>query len=289
MRLSGRRQSGNVQERRGMRPGRGAIGGGLGMIVLVVMALWVGVDPTQLVNLTPPTTQQQPPQAPAGEYVGTPHEEEMKEFVSVILAATEDVWHDVFQHNGDTYREPSLVLFSGGVQSACGSASTAVGPFYCPVDQDVYLDLSFFDELSQRFGAPGDFAAAYVIAHEVGHHVQNLMGIMEDLDAYREKATPEQYNRMSVRVELQADFLAGVWGYHARHSLDLLEAGDLEEALAAATAIGDDRLQKRAQGTVVPDAFTHGTSAQRVKWFRRGFETGDISAGDTFQVPYEEL
>jgi predicted metalloprotease len=157
------------------------------------------------------------------------------------------------------------------------------------VDQDVYLDLSFFDELSQRFGAPGDFAAAYVIAHEVGHHVQNLMGIMEDLDAYREKATPEQYNRMSVRVELQADFLAGVWGYHARHSLDLLEAGDLEEALAAATAIGDDRLQKRAQGTIVPDAFTHGTSAQRVKWFRRGFETGDISAGDTFQVPYEEL
>jgi predicted metalloprotease len=272
-----------------MRPGRVALGGGLGMIVLVVMALLFGVDPTQLVNLTPPTTQQQPPQAPAGEYVGTPHEEEMKEFVSVILATTEDVWHDVFQHNGDTYHEPSLVLFSGGVQSACGSASTAVGPFYCPVDQDVYLDLSFFDELSQRFGAPGDFAAAYVIAHEVGHHVQNLMGIMEDLDAYREKATPEQSNRMSVRVELQADFLAGVWGYHARHSLDLLEAGDLEEALAAATAIGDDRLQKRAQGTIVPDAFTHGTSAQRVKWFRRGFETGDISAGDTFQVPYEEL
>ena len=285
MRLSGRRQSGNVEDRRGARPGRMVAGGGLGMILLVVMALIFGVDPRAFLNVAPPVTQETPP----GDYAGSPHEEEMREFVAVVLATTEDVWEEIFSQDGQAYRQPTVVLFTGLVQSACGRASSASGPFYCPSDENVYLDLSFLDELATRFGAPGDFASAYVIAHETGHHVQNQMGITQKLDAMRGRVSEEEYNRMSVRLELQADFLAGVWGYHAQHSLGVLDPDDLEEALRAASAIGDDRLQKQSQGYVVPDAFTHGTSAQRVAWFRRGFESGDMSRADTFSIAYEDL
>jgi predicted metalloprotease len=285
MRLSGRRQSANVEDRRGARPGRMALGGGIGAIIVVVAALLFGVDPGALLNLEPTTTQQ----VPEGSTVGDPHEEEQKSFVSGVLATTEDVWSELFVRNGGTYAQPTVVLFTGLVESACGRASAASGPFYCPADQKVYLDLSFFDELHSRFGAPGDFAAAYVIAHEIGHHVQKQMGITDQVDAARGRVSEEEYNRMSVRLELQADFFAGVWAYHAKNSLDVLEAGDYEEGINAASAIGDDRLQKQSQGYVVPDAFTHGTSTQRVAWFRRGFETGDLAQGDTFNIAYEDL
>jgi uncharacterized protein len=208
--------------------------------------------------------------------------------VAVVLADTEDVWHEQFRKMDKTYKEPRLVLFSGQVESACGFANAAVGPFYCPGDQMVYLDLTFFDELKNRFRAPGEFAQAYVIAHEVGHHVQKLLGTSDKVHAQRGLPKAE-YNRLSVRLELQADFLAGFWAYHAQKSKQFLQPGDLEEALRAANAIGDDRLQKQARGHVVPDSFTHGTSAQRIRWFRRGFETGDFSKGDTFSISYEEL
>jgi hypothetical protein len=262
-----------------------AIGGGIGGIVLLVIVMLLGGDPKDLVNMASPTAQQ----APDGEYVGTPAEEKLKQFVSVVLADTEEIWGEIFRANGEQYRQPSLVLFTGAVQSACGTASSASGPFYCPPDQDVYLDLSFFDEMRTRLGASGDFAAAYVIAHEVGHHVQNQMGLTEKVHNMRGRASEEEYNQMSVRLELQADYLAGVWAHHAQETLGVLEPGDIEEALAAASAIGDDRLQKQSQGYVVPDAFTHGTSAQRVKWFRLGYDTGDLSRGDTFATDYEDL
>jgi predicted metalloprotease len=268
-----------------MRPARGiALGGGLGGIVLLVIVLLLGGDPGQLANLAPPTQQ-----VPEGEYVGSAREEEQKQFVSVVLADTEEIWGGIFRADGRQYREPNIVLFTEAVQSACGMASSASGPFYCPPDEKVYLDLSFFDELHARFGAPGDFAAAYVIAHEVGHHVQKQMGLTDRVHEMKGRVSDEEYNRMSVRLELQADFLAGVWAHHAQQALGVLEPGDIEEALAAASAIGDDRLQKRSQGHVVPDAFTHGTSSQRVSWFRRGYETGDLSQGDTFSVGYEDL
>jgi hypothetical protein len=249
-----------------------------------VIVLLLGGDPEQLQNLAPPPTQQ----APTGEYVGSPQEEELKRFVSVVLADTEEIWGEIFRQSGEQYREPSIVLFTEAVQSACGMASSATGPFYCPPDENVYLDLSFFDEL-RRFGAPGDFAAAYVIAHEIGHHVQNQMGTTDQVHTMKGQVSDEEYNRMSVRLELQADFLAGVWAHHAQNSLGVLDPGDIDEALAAASAIGDDRLQKQSQGYVVPDAFTHGTSAQRVSWFRRGYDTGDPSQGDTFSMGYEDL
>jgi len=288
MRWSGRRQSGNVEDRRGMSPGgRLAVGGGIGGLIIVVVALLFGADPGALLNMAPgPTTQQVPG---GGSPVADPHEEALKEFVSVVLADTEDIWGAIFAQNGTTYRRPTVVLFTGRVESACGLASAASGPFYCPPDENVYLDLSFFDELGARFGASGDFAGAYVIAHEIGHHVQKQMGITDRMQAMQGRVSEDEYKRMSVRLELQADFLAGVWAHHAQQSLDVLEAGDLEEALAAASAIGDDRLQKQSQGYVVPDAFTHGTSAQRTAWFRRGFETGDVTQGDTFDVDYEDL
>ncbi len=206
----------------------------------------------------------------------------MKDFVSAVLGETEDVWREVFARNGQTYREPKLVLFSGMVQSACGTAESAVGPFYCPGDEKVYLDMSFFQELNQRLGAPGDFAQAYVIAHEIGHHVQGLLGISGKVEQMRARATEAESNQLSVRLELQADFLAGVWAHYAQERMAVLEPGDLEEALNAASMIGDDRLQRRSQGYVVPDVFTHGTSEQRVRWFRRGYESGDLSRGDTF-------
>lgn len=282
MKWMGRRQSENVEDRRGMTGGRLAVGG-VGGIVVLVIALLFGANPRDLLNQVS-TTQTQ-----IGDVPADPHQEELKQFVSVVLADTEDIWGQVFAQQGATYRKPVVVLFTDQVESACGYASAASGPFYCPPDEKVYLDLSFFDELQSRFGAPGDFAIAYVLAHEIGHHVQKQMGTTERMDAMRGRLTEEAYNQMSVRLELQADFLAGVWAHFARESLGVIEAGDFEEAIGAASAVGDDRLQKQSRGTVVPDAFTHGTSEQRAAWFKRGFETGDPAQGDTFSVPYEQL
>ncbi len=282
MRWVGRRGSTNVEDRRGLGGGgRLAMGGGFGTILIVLIAMLLGVDPRAVFQGggNPPRQQQQ------GGAVGTPEEERLKEFVSVVLADTEDVWREQFQQHGyPAYREPKLVLFSGSVDSACGYAGAAVGPFYCPADQKVYIDLTFFNELEQRLGAPGDFAQAYVIAHEVGHHVQNLLGISDWVQRQRRQLSEREYNQLSVRLELQADFLAGVWAHHAHKKFQILEAGDLEEAFRATQAIGDDRLQRRQQGYVVPDSFTHGTSAQRLRWFRKGLESGDMSEGDTFRT-----
>jgi predicted metalloprotease len=260
-----------------------AIGGGLGAIAIVVIATLFGVDPRTMLELAP-TTQMEPGSAPAD-----PHQEELKRFVSVVLADTEDIWGQIFAREGATYQQPSVVLFTQQVSSACGYASAASGPFYCPPDQKVYMDLSFFDELQSRFGAQGDFAIAYVVAHEIGHHVQNQMGLTDKVHAMQGQVSEAEYNRMSVRLELQADFLAGVWAYYAQQTLDVVEPGDVEEAITAAGAVGDDRIQRESSGRVVPDAFTHGTSAQRVAWFQRGFTTGDLSQGDTFGVDYDDL
>ncbi|WP_439817067.1 KPN_02809 family neutral zinc metallopeptidase [Zavarzinia sp. CC-PAN008] len=279
MRWSGRRESSNVEDRRGIRVTRGGglMGGGIGGIAILLIGLYLGVDPALLMDLTGGGGQvsQTQGQVPPGQ-------EEAKRFVSVVLADTEDTWNGIFSQNGRQYAEPRMVLFTGAVQSACGLADSAVGPFYCPADQQVYLDLDFFGELSQRFGAPGDFAQAYVIAHEVGHHVQTLLGL-SGRQAQARSGLPDQgAEGFSVRVELQADCFAGIWARTADRSRGVIEPGDIEEALGAASAIGDDTLQRRGQGTVVPDAFTHGTSEQRVRWFRRGFEQGTVGACDTF-------
>ena len=258
-----------------MRGGGMMVGGGVGTLVLMLLVLALGGDPRALL---------QQGNRGGGPAVNDPAQEELKEFVSVVLADTEVVWHEQFRKQGATYREPKLVLFTDQVRSACGLADAAVGPFYCPADDNVYLDMAFFDELARRFNAPGDFAQAYVIAHEVGHHVQNLMGTSDKVHAARRRVSETEYNELSVRLELQADFYAGVWAHHANRSRQLLEIGDLEEGLRAASAIGDDRLQKQTQGYVVPDSFTHGTSEQRVRWFRKGYDTGDIRQGDTFSA-----
>ncbi len=277
-----RRESSNVEDRRGFSGGGGiALGGGFGTIVIIVLALLFGVDPRQL--LDPSTTQPDAGQAPAGA-PNSATEDDTTKFTRVVLADTEDVWNNLFQQIGRRYEEPRMVLFAGRVQSACGLATSAVGPFYCPGDNQVYLDTSFFDELHRRFGAPGDFAQAYVIAHEIGHHVQNQLGTMRKVDAQRSRLSEAEANRLSVRVELQADFYAGVWAHYVAQK-GYLEGGDVEEALRAASAIGDDRLQREGQGYVVPDSFTHGTSEQRVRWFRKGYESGDLRQGDTFSVP----
>ncbi len=278
MRWRGERQSANIEDRRGMSRGGMAIGGGLGGIVLLVLALLFGADPRQLL-------EQMPAQRPGGETSRqvNPEEEELKQFVAVVLASTEDVWTGIFRQTGWQYRVPTLQLFSNQAESACGIAGSAVGPFYCPGDEKVYIDLTFFRELESRFQAPGDFAQAYVIAHEVGHHVQRLMGTMERVDAARGRLSQEQNNQLSVRLELQADYPAGVWAHYAQRR-GLLETGDIEEALGAASAVGDDRLQRETQGHVVPDSFTHGTSEQRIRWFRKGLEAGDLRQADTFSV-----
>jgi predicted metalloprotease len=273
----GQRQSDNVEDRRGMSGGGMAIGGGLGGIVLLVIALLLGADPRQLleqrgVDPSSGTTTSRPT---------NPQEDELKQFSATVLASTEDVWTDIFRQQGRTYTKPTLVLFTEAVRSACGEAGAAVGPFYCPGDQKLYLDLSFFNDLQTRFRAPGDFAQAYVIAHEVGHHVQNLLGTMDRVDSVRGRMSEAEANQLSVRLELQADFLAGVWAHYAQQK-GILEAGDIEEALGAASAVGDDRLQREGQGYVIPDSFTHGTSEQRIRWFRRGLESGDLRQGDTF-------
>jgi predicted metalloprotease len=288
MKWMGRRQSGNVDDRRGSGgggfPGGMLTKGGLGtVIIIIIISLITGKNPLTLLEQTglggdQYSTEQQ-------DYTPTPEEEEMSQFVRVVLAETEDVWNNLMQD----YREPTLVLFTGQVESGCGFASSATGPFYCPADEKVYIDLSFYDDLKNRLGAPGDFAQAYVIAHEVGHHVQHLLGISDRVHNMRGQLSEEENNAMSVRLELQADFLAGVWAHYANQETQLIEPGDFEEALSAANAIGDDRLQKQSQGYVVPDSFTHGTSDQRMRWFRKGFETGDTKQGDTFSLKDTEL
>lgn len=281
MRWRGERESENVEDRRGIRVGgRGlAIGGG-GLLLIIALALFTGQDPTVLLEqLTGgPSVSVDPKQAGRD---GAPSDE-LGRFSSVVLASTEDVWRQTFASGGRRYQAPTLVLFSDAVQSACGFGSAAAGPFYCPMDNKVYLDLSFFTDLARRFGAPGDFAHAYVIAHEVGHHVQNQLGIASKVRAAQQRRPAGEVNALSVRMELQADCLAGVWAHHANRNAKLLEPGDVEEGLTAAAAIGDDRLQKRAQGYTVPESWTHGSSAMRVKWLQRGLQSGDIDACDTF-------
>jgi uncharacterized protein len=271
----GQQGSSNVDDRRGIGGGGIAVGGGiLGVIALVVNFLLGGGNGEQspLPNQNQYTSQEQ-----------RAAQDSQAQFVSVVLKYTEDVWNDLLPKYGYNYQEPRLELFSGATQSACGSASSATGPFYCPGDQDVYIDLSFYDELQNRFGAPGDFAMAYVIAHEVGHHIQYLLGTSDKMARLRQQLSQEEYNRYSVMTELQADFYAGVWAHYVQGK-GLLERGDMEEALNAANAIGDDRLQREAQGHVVPESFTHGTSAQRMYWFKKGYETGDLKQGNTFEA-----
>ena len=274
----GQRESENVEDARGSGGGRLVMGGGIGTVILVVLYLVLGGDPQALFN-------SQQAQLPQSAQVDTqaPRDDASK-FVAVVLADTEDAWNEVFRQMGRTYQEPRLVLFTDVIQSGCGFASGATGPFYCPQDRRVYIDLGFFRQLQERLGAGGDFAEAYVIAHEVGHHVQKLLGISDRVDAARRRASEAESNRLSVRLELQADFLAGVWALYADRVKHVVEAGDIEEAIRAAAAVGDDRLQSRSRGYVVPDSFTHGTSEQRVRWFRRGYETGDLGQGDTFNA-----
>ncbi len=278
MRWERGRRSDNIEDRRGMRMSPRVAGGGLGAIVIVLIALFLGVDPRMLTQIVP--TEQSVPQQSVERAPGEP--DPMAEFVSVVLADTEDVWNELFRRGGEQYREPVLVLFSGAVQSACGMADAAVGPFYCPADEKVYIDLAFYEDLRSRFQAPGDFAQAYVIAHEVGHHVQNLLGIAGRVHERRQRVSENEANALSVRLELQADCLAGVWAHHANRTRAILEQGDVEEALNAATQIGDDRMQMRGRGYVAPDSFTHGSGEQRVRWFRQGLESGDLRQCDTF-------
>lgn len=284
MRLDDLRESENVDDRRKSSGARLALGGGLGTVVLILLALFFGVDPSALLQNTG-QIQTRSQGDPSG--IGAPsdpQDDARASMVRKILGTTEDVWREQFAKAGRRYEDPTLVLFRDRVQSKCGFASAASGPFYCPGDHTAYLDLSFFDELDRRLGAPGDFAQAYVVAHEIGHHVQNLLGLSDQVHDARGRLSEAEYNQLSVRLELQADFLAGVWAHHANKERRILEPGDIEEGLRAASAIGDDRLQMQGRGYVVPDSFTHGTSAQRVKWFRKGFETGDMRQGDTFSV-----
>ncbi|MEW6144977.1 MAG: neutral zinc metallopeptidase [Thermodesulfobacteriota bacterium] len=276
------RRSTNIEDRRGVRlPGRAA-GGGIGILVLIIIAVLLGADPVNLLNDITFTEVD-----PTSSYDRAPFSEEEKEladFVSVVLADTEDTWHELFAAHNGAYREPTLVLFSGAVDSACGYARSAVGPFYCPADEKVYIDLSFYRDLKERFDAPGDFAQAYVIAHEVGHHVQNLLGISEQVRRAQRRVGEADANRLSVMQELQADCFAGVWAHNADRARDILEYGDIEEGLNAASSIGDDRLQMESQGRVTPDSFTHGSSKQRVAWFKRGLDSGDIDSCNTFEA-----
>ncbi len=278
MRWQGRQGSQNVDDRRGGRRARQVGGFSIGTLVIVLLGYFLGFDPSIFIQnfqgQSPNVVQTNPTSA---------EEDELAQFVSVVLKDTEDVWNKLFREQiNQNYSEPTLVLFSGKTESACGFASSATGPFYCPADQKVFIDLSFYQDLKNRFQAPGDFAMAYVVAHEVAHHVQYLLGITRKVQSQRGRISKAEYNKLQVRLELQADFFAGVWAHHAQKMKNILEPGDIEEALTAANAIGDDRMQMQAQGYVVPDSFTHGTSAQRMRWFRKGYETGDVSQGDTF-------
>ena len=282
MRWRGGRRSSNIEDRRGARAAPRLLGGGIGTIVLVLVAMYFGVDPTPLIQ-----TMQQ---APSASTSGTrPSGEDLKndplaDMVSVVVADTEDVWTAIFQQQGRRYEEPTLVLFSGATRSACGLGQAAMGPFYCPADKNVYIDLSFYDQMRNRFRAPGDFAQAYVIAHEIGHHVQNLLGVSGQVHAMKQRVSKVEGNALSVRLELQADCLAGVWANHADRARSIIEDGDIDEALNAASAIGDDTLQRQSRGTVVPETFTHGTAQQRKRWFRTGLESGNPDACDTFNA-----
>jgi uncharacterized protein len=272
MRWIGRQGSGNVEDRRGM--GGLAVGGGIGGVIVLLLSLLFGNNPLENVNVGQPSGYNQ---------AQTEVQDQQAQFVSVVLKETESVWNTLFEQEfGQDYAEPRLVLFTNSDQSGCGFASAATGPFYCPLDQKVYIDLSFYDQLSNRFGASGDFAMAYVVAHEVGHHVQNLLGTSGKVHEARQRLGEREANKLSVALELQADYYAGVWAHHTQKMENILEEGDIEEALRAANAIGDDKLQKQSQGYVVPDAFTHGTSEQRMYWFKRGFESGDMKDGNTF-------
>jgi predicted metalloprotease len=271
----GRRESGNVEDRRGISGGGLIAGGGIGTIVVAILYFLLGGDPSDVNNNLAP--QQYTQSAPRSA-----KEEELASFSKVVLADTEDVWGEIFKENGRQYSEPTLVLFTDETRSGCGFSSAATGPFYCPSDEKVYIDLSFFNELETRFHAPGEFAMAYVIAHEVGHHIQKLSGVFDKAEQQRQNLSESAYNKLSVQMELQADFYAGVWANRDQKMKKILESGDIDAALNAANAIGDDRLQQQSQGRVVPDAFTHGTSQQRMYWFKRGFETGDIKKGNTF-------
>ncbi len=277
MRWQTGRASANVEDRRSVG-GPLVVGGGIGTVALLLLVWALGGDPRALLQQM---EQQQGAVAP-GEI--DPAQDELAKFVSVVLADTEDVWDQLFREQGRTYHHPKLVLFRGSYPSGCGTGRASMGPFYCPNDDKVYIDLSFYQEMKEKFRAPGDFAQAYVIAHEVGHHVQNQLGISDKVHGMRDRLSETQYNQLSVRLELQADFFAGVWAHHAQESRHILEEGDIDEAINAASAIGDDKLQKQARGYAVPDSFTHGTSAQRVRWFRKGFETGDMKQGDTFNA-----
>lgn len=307
MRWKGRRQSSNIEDRRGASPGRrsanpfgrggrlrlptrggrarGVSGGGISMVIILVVGFFVlkalGIDPTMLLEGGGGVSPSQQTNVPSGGQLSPQQRDEMTQFIATVLAETEDTWSGIFKSSGVDYQEPTLVLFSGQVRSACGTASAASGPFYCPADQKVYIDLTFYDELAQRFGAAGDFAQAYVLAHEVGHHVQNLIGVLPEFNKQRQTMSQVEANKMSVRVELQADCFAGIWAYYTDQK-GLLERGDLDEALRAANQIGDDTLQRSAQGYVVPDSFNHGTSAQRKRWFSNGYETGRLDSCDTF-------
>lgn len=278
----GRRQSDNVEDVRGGGGiGGKVIGGGIGTLVIAVIIYFLGGDPSQVLQQAGSVPQQQTSNEP---YQESAQEKEGREFIATILAETEDVWNKQFpQQFGKNYEEPKLRIFSGETQSGCGGASSNMGPFYCPADNMVYIDLSFYDDLHNKLNAPGDFTMAYVIAHEVGHHIQHLLGISDKVHAMRSRLSEAEFNKLSVKLELQADFLAGVWAHYTQ-TKGIIEPGDIEEALNAANAIGDDRLQKQATGRVVPDAFTHGTSAQRMRWFKKGYETGDVELGDTFNA-----
>lgn len=295
MKWQGRRQSDNVQDARGQSKGGGMstgvimnllllfFRGGITKTKLLIGAIILGAifiigNPLDLLNPSSGISAGQSQSGQSGEG------DELYQFVKVVMADNEDVWRKLFRDQGATYREPTLVVFNRSIQSACGGASSATGPFYCPADHSAYIDLSFYEELSRRFGAPGDFAMAYVIAHEIGHHIQNLTGTSSRVQQARGRLNEEEYNELSVRLELQADFYAGVWAHHAQKMHDILEEGDIEEALRAASAIGDDNIQKQTQGYVTPESFTHGTSEQRVRWFKKGFITGDINQGDTFNA-----
>jgi hypothetical protein len=282
MDIRGRRQSSNIEDRRGMRPVRTGVGLSIGGVLFLVVLSLLGINPLPFLGVATQAPSEVQMQDSGQPYQESPQEAALRELTAVVLADTEETWNTLLPQYGVQYVDPTLVLFSDVVNSACGSAQSAMGPFYCPADQKVYIDPSFYDELSQRFGAPGDFAQAYVIAHEVGHHVQNLVGTAEKVHTAQQRASQVDANELSVRMELQADCYAGVWAHHASRSRQLLEAGDVEEGLNAASAIGDDRLQRMAQGRVVPDSFTHGSSKQRVQWFQRGLQSGTLEACDTF-------
>ncbi|MFT4224542.1 KPN_02809 family neutral zinc metallopeptidase [Dysgonomonas sp.] len=283
MRLDGRRQSENVEDRRGKGSGKVSLGI-IGTIIVGLIIWFSGGNPMEFVS-----QQISEGSTATTNYTPTPEEQEAKKFAETILAGTEDVWTQVFSQNGKTYKPPRMVLFSGSTTSGCGSASSTTGPFYCPADQTVYIDLSFFDQMKNQLGAGGDFAYAYVIAHEVGHHVQYLLGTLDKVHSRQRQVGEKESNQLSVRLELQADFYAGVWAFYDNNKFNSLEDGDIEEGLNAASQIGDDRLQMESQGYTVPDAFNHGTSAQRTRWLKKGMQTGDISQGDTFSIPYSDL